>query len=114
MKTHLCIQCKHYQSVSTSTGTCSATGESVWSVRPECTGAAGIDLFEPLDTTGNALRTARETAGVSRDEVCMDLDVSMRSLQKWELDERKPPKHTIKMLLDYYQSKSVSRPSARV
>ena len=103
---HVCIQCKHYQSSGTPNGSCSRLGLPVWSRRPQCAAAPPLDLFEPLESLGNQLRTARESTGLSRDDVCMELNISLRSLQNWETDTRKPPAHTVKMLMDYYKSKS--------
>ena len=106
MTPHLCIQCKHYVSSDTPMGSCKKLLHPVWSRRPECASKVpGLDLFEPLDTLGNRLRQAREDAGLSREEVEMEMDISGRSLQNWELDERTPPKHTVKMLMNFYGDK---------
>ena len=104
MTKHLCIQCKHYKTLSGNTGQCKLTGDSVWSMRPECA-ATPIDMFEALDTLGNQLRNARESAGLSREDVCMEFEIPMRTLQNWELDERKPATHTVNMLKDFYSNR---------
>ena len=105
MQTHLCIQCTHYISSDTPTGNCDILSKPVWSRRPQCAAPPPLDLFEPRDTLGNRLREARTSAGRSREDVCMDLEIPMRSLQNWETDERKPPAHTVKLLLGYYGNK---------
>ena len=106
MQNHLCIQCEHYEPSDTPNGRCKALDVPVWSRRPECASKLpGFDYFNPLDTLGNELRAAREAAGLSREEVCAELEIAMRSLQNWELGERVPPKHVVKMLMDYYLHK---------
>jgi len=109
MGRHLCIQCAHYEGSGSPSGYCRAAALPVWSRRQECAAGGpsrgGLDLFEPLDTLGNRLRTAREEAGLSRDEVCRRLSIAEKSLRNWETDERKPPDHTVRMLTDFYKAK---------
>jgi len=99
----LCIQCKHYISSENPAGKCAVIGATVWSLRSECLSLPDRDLYEPLDTLGTRLRTARERAAKHRDEVCEDLSITKKTLQNWETDLRKPPPHTVKMLMDYYE-----------
>ena len=109
MQTHLCIQCIHYKPSETPSGYCNAVDKPVWSRRPECAAPKPLDLFEPMNTIGNSLRAAREAAGKNRDEVCMEFNILGRTLQNWELDTNKPPAHTIKMLVDYYEKNEKSK-----
>ena len=101
MEKHLCVQCKYYRGSDGPNGQCEKLAEPVWSRLSQCT-AHPLDLFEPLDTLSNKLRTAREAIGKSRKEVCIDLEIPIRTLQNWETDKNKPPARTVKMLLDYY------------
>jgi len=47
----------------------------------------------------------RSMTGLSRKEVCDDLEIPYRTLQDWELGNRTPPPYVIKMLISYYKSK---------
>lgn len=107
MTDHICLQCVHYEGSGTPNGFCGVLSCPVWSRRPQCASKVG-DLFKPLDTVGNRLRVAREAAGLSRDDVCMALDVPYRTLQNWETGQSKPYKTGITTLLAYYHEAAKS------
>lgn len=51
------------------------------------------------------LKAARAAAGTSQREAAEILDISVRTLQNWEIDSRTPPPYVQKMVLD-----TLSRP----
>jgi DNA-binding XRE family transcriptional regulator len=108
MSAHICRQCTHYtpnDKPRSPNGKCVLLGCPVWSRRPECASKTG-DMFKPLDTLGNRLRTARVAAVLSRDEVCAETGVTMKSLKNWETDTYPPPDYAQKMLLEFYKKKT--------
>jgi DNA-binding XRE family transcriptional regulator len=108
MSDHICRQCIHYQpndKPHSPNGQCGLLRCPVWSRRPECASKTG-DMFQPRDTLGSRLRMARVAAGLSRDDVCSELELNGFTLQSWENGKREPPVHTQKMIFEFYNSKT--------
>lgn len=48
----------------------------------------------------NAIKEARQAAGLTRETVCKEIDIPPRTLQDWELGNRKPPDYVERLVIE--------------
>lgn len=48
----------------------------------------------------NKIKEKREQLNLTREELCKTFDIPYRTLQSWEIGDRKPPKYVEKLLLN--------------
>ena len=48
----------------------------------------------------NAIKVARQAAGLSRETICKEIGIPPRTLQDWELGNRKPPDYVERLVIE--------------
>ncbi len=56
------------------------------------------DIMERIDDTGEYLIKLREKSGMGRKDFCQYFDIPYRTLQDWELGNRKMPDYLLKLI----------------